>query len=320
MHNPLHKLQTYVPAEFLFAAAALGVFFLVAFPSESLGPEANGATTAVGFNESRKNPYEELGLLAKAVYVYDAKAKRPLYSKNASEALPIASITKVMTALTALSLIPETTYITVSKGAISEEGDSGLRAGEQWLLRDLLALTLLESSNDGAAAVSEAVGKMFAPDTASVSDSRRVFIQKMNELAASLDLPSTRFWNESGLDLDATRPGALSSAEDTARFFSYATETFPGVFRETRWSEIHVGNGNGEAHAARNTNKSTDSLPLLIASKTGYTDLAGGNLAIAFDAGFNHPIIIVVLGSTQDGRFTDVQKLLWATLEYLTNH
>ena len=51
-----------------------------------------------------------------------------------------------------------------------------------------------------------------------------------------------------------------------------------------------------------------------IASKTGFTDLAGGNLVIAFDAGLSHPIIISVLGSTQEGRFRDVEKLVTASL------
>ena len=76
------------------------------------------------------------------------------------------------------------------------------------------------------------------------------------------------------------------------------------------------GNGRGGIDA-RNTNQETGKFPLLIASKTGYTDLAGGNLALAFDAGFNRPIIIVVLGSSYEGRFADAEKLVWATLAYL---
>ena len=56
----------------------------------------------------------------------------------------------------------------------------------------------------------------------------------------------------------------------------------------------------------------------MIASKTGFTNLAGGNLAIVFDAGFMHPIAIVVLGSTIDGRFSDILKLQRAALEKLS--
>ena len=55
-----------------------------------------------------------------------------------------------------------------------------------------------------------------------------------------------------------------------------------------------------------------------MASKTGFTNLAGGNLAIIFDAGFMHPMTIVVLGSSAEGRFSDVVKLAKITLEKLS--
>ena len=70
-------------------------------------------------------------------------------------------------------------------------------------------------------------------------------------------------------------------------------------------------------HDARNTNQDTLSIPWILASKTGYTDLAGGNLVIAFDAGMMQPYIIAVLGSSKDGRFSDVNKLYKATIDYL---
>jgi D-alanyl-D-alanine carboxypeptidase len=52
--------------------------------------------------------------------------------------------------------------------------------------------------------------------------------------------------------------------------------------------------------------------PGLIGAKTGYTDLAGGNLVVAFDLEIGHPVIAVVLGSTQEGRFTDMRALIEA--------
>jgi D-alanyl-D-alanine carboxypeptidase len=76
---------------------------------------------------------------------------------------------------------------------------------------------------------------------------------------------------------------------------------------------------DGFIHTAENTNKQVYSFPGLLGSKTGYTDYAGGNLAVVFDAGLNHPIAVVVLGSSLDGRFTDVRKLVDATAEYMTS-
>jgi D-alanyl-D-alanine carboxypeptidase len=59
-----------------------------------------------------------------------------------------------------------------------------------------------------------------------------------------------------------------------------------------------------------------NTIPGLLLSKTGYTDLAGGNLALVFDSGIGHPIAVVVLGSSQKARFTDGTTLVAATLAH----
>ena len=76
-----------------------------------------------------------------------------------------------------------------------------------------------------------------------------------------------------------------------------------------------VYNTNGDYHTTENTNEIVSKIPNLIGSKTGYTDLAGGNLTIAFDLGHNRPIIVTVLGSTRAERFTDVLTLVAAIQE-----
>ena len=69
---------------------------------------------------------------------------------------------------------------------------------------------------------------------------------------------------------------------------------------------------------AKNTNIDVEKIPGLLASKTGYTTLAGGNLVVAFDASIGRPIIVVVLGSSQEGRFKDVQSLVNASIKYVS--
>lgn len=266
-----------------------------------------------------KNPYDETKLLAQAAVVYDLKSKRTLFAKNEEMQLPLASLTKLMTAATALSLIPETTLITIPDVALKEEGDTGLRPGEVWLLRDLLKVMLIESSNDAAYAISGAVGAI-AKGTEDLTAGREFFIERMNKQARIFGLFNTYFLNETGLDVDVKTAGGLSSAKEVALLLAAVLTKSPLIFSATKWGELTLENSNGDTHTSRNTNKDTDKFPLLIASKTGYTDLAGGNLLIAFDAGFNYPIIISVLGSTVEGRFTDAEKLLWATLLYLTNN
>ena len=73
-------------------------------------------------------------------------------------------------------------------------------------------------------------------------------------------------------------------------------------------------NGRGKT-SAFNTNEALGELPGLIMGKTGITDLAGGNLGIVFEVSPNHPVVAVVLGSTRDGRFEDMKKLVARTQE-----
>ena len=313
MHDFFTKAGARVQPEYFFWAAVLCALFLILQAPVPHTPD-EAAAVALASEPPKEDAYKDVELKAKAAYVYDVQTEQPLFSKNALEELPLASITKVMTAATALSLIPDTTYISITDEAIRAEGNSGFYVGERWLLRDLLKFTLLQSSNDGAVAVSDTVGGVLATSTASHEENRAVFVRKMNEMAESIGLRSTRFVNETGLDIDEKNAGAYSTAAETARMFAFALKTFPSVFTETRWSELTLKSEKGEVHSVENTNKGTNQLPLLLASKTGYTDLAGGNLVIAFDASFGQPVVVVVLGSTEKDRFSDVEQLVWATL------
>ena len=318
MNELQEKLHTYVKPEYFFWTAVACSLFLVLGAPDVPPAQLSAAPAVTGASVPTENPYDSVTLVAKSAHILDVKSGKTLFEKNAREILPLASITKVMTASTALSLVPETTYITIDDSAIQAEGDSGLRVGERWLLRDLLKFTLLESSNDGAVAVAVSIGGVLGTGSETAEEKRGLFIGKMNELAKKMVLLSTKFESESGLDIDTVRAGAYSTAEETSHMFAYALTQFPSVFTETRFGELSLPSEDGKNHSAENTNKNTNAFPLLLASKTGYTDLAGGNLVVAFNAGFGHPMVISVLGSTEKDRFTDVEKLVWATLDALS--
>lgn len=307
------------PEYFFWAAFVVSFSLLVGPPPAAPVAPAIAAASALGARSH--NPFDSVELIAKAAFVYDVKAKRKMYGKDERKVLPLASITKLMTAATALVLVPETTYVTVGEQAIQEEGDNGLHAGEQWLLRDLLKFMLIESSNDAAVAVAASVGQTLGEGVGREDRAARaLFVAEMNGLSHRLGLRSTSFANETGLDLDEETAGAYSTAEEAALLLAHALAQFPDILRETRSNELMLRNQVGESRPAENTNRDTNRFPLLLASKTGYTDLAGGNLVVAFAAGFNRPIIVAVLGSTADGRFTDAEKLVWATLAYLAHN
>jgi D-alanyl-D-alanine carboxypeptidase len=86
----------------------------------------------------------------------------------------------------------------------------------------------------------------------------------------------------------------------------------------TSLDQISIKSSNGFYHKIENTNTIVGELPNILASKTGFTDLAGGNLAVIIDPSLNRPILIVVLGSTKEGRFQDVSNLAQKTIEYLS--
>src|SRR3989338_7103031 len=160
MRNRKPQLPEWVRPEYFFWLAALGAFFLFIAPQNTrVGATSTEATALRAIQEPRVNPYEKVEVGARAAYVYDALTRQALFQKNAEEILPLASITKIMTAVAALSVVPETTEITISKDVLEMEGDSGLKVGERFILRDLLTFMLLKSSNDAAAAVSSSIGK-----------------------------------------------------------------------------------------------------------------------------------------------------------------
>jgi D-alanyl-D-alanine carboxypeptidase len=140
----------------------------------------------------------------------------------------------------------------------------------------------------------------------------------MNAKAHSLGLSQTYFLNVTGLDINSTISGGYGSAKDMAKLFTYAVKTYPDVFEATSYPQISVSSIGKTKYQVDNTDTIVGQIPGLIASKTGYTDLALGNLAILFDAGLMHPIAIVVLGSTEEGRFTDTISLVNKTLDFIT--
>ena len=257
---------------------------------------------------------------AENVIVWDVRAGKSVYEKNSSVPKPLASITKVMTALTALESVPKNTTVTIDYNSLAQDGNSNLIAGEKWLLKDLIDFSLVESSNDGIAAVASAVGAISDGSPGKRNAGRVSFIDMMNQKARELDLGHMSFVNESGLDIyNETEAGAFGSAEDVAKLFSYVLTKHPDLFEATTHKDLRVRSLTGNTHIAKNTNNALAEIPALIGSKTGYTDISGGNLGVILDPGINYPMVIIVLGSTFEDRFKDVVALSEATLDYFSS-
>lgn len=265
------------------------------------------------------NPYEHLPLHAQSVYVWDISTQRKLYSANGNARLPLASVAKIMTALVATESSPPKTQITITPSDILGEGDTGLYVGETWTLEKLLQFTLVASSNDGASAVAATLGAHMNASTSTDRDlNKKQFIEKMNEKARAIGLTQTSFQNESGLDVGSNESGAYGSARDMAMLFAYIFHKYPEIFTATAYPELDLRSESNTLHRVANTNQDVEHISGIIGSKTGYTDLAGGNLVVVVDIGIGHPVVIAVLGSTREDRFADARQLIAATTAMIT--
>lgn len=264
------------------------------------------------------DPYQGILLQARAAYVLDVKNNKSLFSKDENTALPLASLTKIMTVQMANELLPKDSVVKIKEDALASEGDSGLYLGEEWNLPDIIDLTLVSSSNDGAYAIASSANSQF--NQGQDKDTRlSYFIQSMNAKAFELGFSGMYFNNVTGLDENQYEAGGYGSAREVAELFSYVILNNSELLEATKYGALTVSSLGGRMHSVKNTSSAMNAIPSIIGSKTGYTNLAQGNLVIAFDAGINYPIVIAVLGSTFDGRFNDVIQLSEATLRYLEN-
>lgn len=297
---------------FFILVVALLLFFLTSFVLGSRVDRGDNSTPT----EAAVGEFPEITLQARAAYVYDARTKTVIFAKNENIRLPLASLTKIMAALTAIGLSPSYGTVTVDSKALKVEGDSGLRPGEKWSLKDLLDFSLISSSNDGMRAVALSLGALKnaeATEEEIVDD----FVRSMNAKALELDLKNTYFWNETGLDESEVKGGAYGTVKDMATLLEYIIVYHPEILEATRESSETLRSLDNGEYVAKNTNSLVDEIPGLLASKTGWTSTAGGNLVLAFDPELGRPIIISILGSTAEGRFEDARALIAGVLQYI---
>ncbi len=235
-------------------------------------------------------PDQKIETLASSTCVFDVENQKVIYSDKGYDILPLASITKLMTALAASTEFSETRIVKASLVAIISI--------EKWKLIDLTQIMITASSNQAAFAIEKAYNAK-----SSIS-----LVQNMNMLAQELGLPDLKFYNSTGLDVSKTKSGGYGSACSVAQLITILADQYPKFFAASKNSLVIYQSENKVLYTAKNTNIITDNMPDMVASKTGYTPLANGNLTVAINIQ-GHKYGIAVLGSTQSGRFTDVQKI-----------
>lgn len=230
-----------------------------------------------------------------------------LFEKSSQQLLPIASLSKLMTALIIFDL--NGTYnlsqlITITKEAVEQEGSSkygDLKAGESLSVENLLYIMLIESSNDAAFALTEPIGE-------------KGFIGLMNIYAKELGLKNTYFVNSTGLDPDDSRNSPnYSTAEDLVKLTKYILRNYPQIFEITINQSYEVLMPNGLTHhfIPENTNKLLGEVPDIIGGKTGWSFSAGGCLLLVIENSKNNSYLINIILGAKD-RFNEMRKLISA--------
>lgn len=235
-----------------------------------------------------------------SILAIDLQTQAILYEKNAMERVPIASLTKLMTAAIILEENDPNDIVTVSENAASTTGSSmNLYAGEQISIRNLLYGLLIESGNDAALALAE-----------HNAGNETAFIEKMNRNAEKLGLEDTHYKNTNGLD----SAGAYSSARDLAALSSHILQD-ESIREMVKQSSVTVSSENGNEHELVNTNILLGQMGIK-GFKTGRTPLAGECLITLADSPNGNEILTVVLGSTN--RFSDTKILIdWIYRAYV---
>ncbi|MCR4325656.1 MAG: hypothetical protein NUV59_02520 [Patescibacteria group bacterium] len=259
-----------------------------------------------------QDPFAELSLEASSVYVEDLTDGTVLYARNPDIQLPLASLTKVAVALVASEVLAPNDILTIPYDTAPTTSAERLTAGQEWRFRDVLNFTLMASSNEGAEILAVAANDALHARYP-LSPSRGATLWRMNDLARKIGAHDMYFLNASGLDVSETQSGSYGSARSVARLLAYAASTSPAIFEGTSRDNMLLTSVGGAEARAYNTDQALGAIPGLVMGKTGFTDLAGGNLAIVFDVGPAHPVVAIVLGSTYDGRFEDMKQLVEAT-------
>lgn len=228
----------------------------------------------------------------------DKNQDRVLFSKNAQHPFVIASLTKLMTAIVAVDHYQLNQIVTLDATAVHQQGDNGLlKVGDKWRVKDLLRMSLMESSNESAYALAEVMGE---PQ----------FVRAMDQKASEIGLNETRFVNPTGLE--SAQGTNVASATDLGKIISYILSHpqyhFLEQVMECPKFRLMTLNGNFH-HLIINSNRLLGKLPYLKWGKTGYLPGYGGSLVAIFQQPkTNRYLITVVLDSPK--RFAETEKLV----------
>lgn len=254
-------------------------------------------------NTNNTTKTEEVDISSRIALIYDRASGRILYEKNGNKQTPMASTTKIMTAIVVLENAKLTDTVTITTKAAGIGGSRlGLKKNDKITVNDLLYGLMLRSGNDAAVALAIHVG-----------GSVEGFAEMMNKKAEELNLTNSHFVVPHGLDNE----GHYTTAYELAKMADYALKI--DKFKEivgTKVATIHI---NGYAKKINNTNNLLGSVSGVYGVKTGFTNGAGRCLVTACKRNDLDIITVIIGADTNKIRSKDTIKLIqYAYTEFET--
>src|SRR5215469_11272762 len=261
--------------------------------------QAAVALTPAGISALAVYPSTAPVTVASSAIMIDAHTGSILFFKNPDIRRPVASTQKLLTALLVAEHGGLDSTVRVLAGDCAVEPTKlGIRAGEVYTKRQLLAAMLVHSCNDAAVCLAR-------NDAGSVGS----FAAIMNSKAAALGAANSHFVNPNGLP----RPGQFSTARDMSRI-AFAAYHNPTLRESMRLPGLTFTYSSGRRRYLEPTNKLVTRSAMFTGMKTGYTELSGRCLVSSASNGSND-VILVQLGGTHHLLFDDAQRLLLWGLE-----
>lgn len=232
-------------------------------------------------------------LSAKSALIYDLTNEKTIFEKNSKQRFPMASLTKIMTAMVAIDHKRKDDRYTVYPENLVGENTIGLSAGESMSLEELLYGIFMYSANEAAEAL------------ASNTLGRDEFIKAMNDKAKALGLEDTNFTNPTGLEGDGDQ---YTSAYDLLVIAQEAVSNYPEIIKASSTAEYHLPETSDhyEYYLYNQLNLVT-TYPGVKGLKDGYTPEAGLCLVTYLDYD-GHELIGIILGS--ENRREEMKLLL----------
>ena len=239
-------------------------------------------------------------LHAKAAFVVDATSNKVLFQKNPAQLYPIASLTKLMTALVFFQTNPQFDQVVeISPDDVKHSSRSHIRPREEITVRDLLHATIMASDNVATKALVRSCGLP-----------REEFVKRMNMMADSMGLTGTRFVEPTGLDEQN-----VATAQSIAALLRTAASN--PIVSSIMQKQTYSFASNRKLHRLVNTNRLLKSKWRITGGKTGFISEAGYCFATMVETPSGTEVTAVLLGVPSNRlRFAEARRLLDWTFRF----